>query len=103
MLQYNFGAAVVKYWGRNQNVLVKHPNIPRPKPEDPTSKKQYKHFDPDAFREERAGKKEGDTSRSDIKDPGESGGPVDGAGRAGDDINLFFWGNMLLHKLELGA
>ena len=41
LLHYNFGAAVVKYWCRNQNILVERPNIPRPKPEDPTSKKRY--------------------------------------------------------------
>ena len=94
LLHYNFGAAVVKYWGRNHSILIERPNIPRPKIEDPTSKKQYKQFDRNAFRETLAGRKAGDASRRDIvKEPGGSGGPVEDAGWDEDDIMLFFWGN----------
>ena len=93
LLHYNFGAAAVKYWCRNQSTLVKRPNIPRPKPVDPISKKEYKPFDRDALREKRAGRKEGDVSRSDVNEPGGSGGPVEGGGWDEDDVMLFFWGN----------
>ena len=30
LLHYNYGAAVVKKWGRNVGVLANRPNIPRP-------------------------------------------------------------------------
>ena len=93
LLHYNFGAAAVKYWCRNQSTLVKRPNIPRPKPVDPIPKKEYKPFDRDAFREKRAGRKAGDACRSHVNEPGGSGGPVEGGDWDEDDVMLFFWGN----------
>ena len=69
LLHYNFGAAVVKYWCCNQDILVERPNILRPRPEDLISKKR------------------------DVHEPGGSGGPVEGGGWDEDDVMLFFWGN----------
>ena len=31
LLHYNYGAAAVKHWGRNQDVLDNHPGLPRPR------------------------------------------------------------------------
>ncbi|KAF8529772.1 hypothetical protein BU17DRAFT_60537 [Hysterangium stoloniferum] len=94
LLHYNYGAAAVKYWGRNGNILVdERPNIPRPKLEESASTKPpYKRFGRDAFSNKRAGRGEGEVGGSNFKEPG---GPVEDAGREWDedDVMLFLWGN----------
>ena len=91
LLHYNFGAAVVKYWCCNQNILVERPNIPRPKPEDPTSKKRYISISIAMLLgrnkvAERKGMLAGVISKN--KEPGGSGagGPDEGGGWDEDDI-----------------
>jgi hypothetical protein len=94
LLHYNYGAATVKNWGQNVNILVERPNIPHPKPEEPDSmKKQYKAFNHNAFREKRTGRTEGDAHGSGSKETGGSGGPVEDVGWNEDDVMLLLWSN----------
>jgi len=44
LLHYNYGAAAVKHWGRNHDVLGNRPGLPRPQPPETVATNPTKHI-----------------------------------------------------------
>jgi hypothetical protein len=100
LLHYNYGAAAVKHWGRNQVVLDNRPGLPRPQaPETaamgPTKSVGDRTTTTDKLAKFRTqgippqpagiGGGTGSAAATDSKEPGWDE----------DDVMLFFWGNSM--------
>jgi hypothetical protein len=94
LLHYNYGAAAVKHWGRNVDVLDKRPDLPRPKELDnvvmgPTTSVGDRAKPIDKLTAAQAegshgggmGSAAGTTSEQPVGDK--------------DEVMLFFWGNSM--------
>jgi len=92
LLHYNYGAAAVRKWGRNSDVLSDRPGLPRPKVPEPAPTGPTKHIR--------------DRTTTLIKlanarakqQPANVGGSVEAIDSEQpvwdeDDVMLFFWGN----------
>lgn len=81
LLHYNYGAAAVKYWGRNQAVLD---NLPRPHALETVAMGPTKSVD-DTTEPAGNGGGTGSAAATDSRQPGWDE----------DDVILFFWGNSM--------
>jgi len=93
LLHYNYGAAVVKQWGKNTKILADRPDIPRPAvpipaPMGPT---RVIHDRTNAIKKRAA---------TNLQGAGNEGSTVERAVDSAaqgqwdeDDVMLFFWGN----------
>lgn len=80
LLHYNYGAAAVKQWGRNTDILAKRSNLPRPSAPAPMAV----HDQTDSIHQR------GKDARN------KRNGSVDSGAQDNwdeDDVMLFFWGN----------
>ncbi len=96
ILHYNYGAAAVRCWGRNQRVLER-PDVPRP---ERTSLPIGRHGPGSHDREltiQKREKRKRDGDEDDGRRPGPSGNraeePEAKRRRDEDDVILYYWGN----------
>ncbi|KAF5382213.1 hypothetical protein D9615_004418 [Tricholomella constricta] len=96
LLHYNYGAAAVKHWGRNIDVLTNRPNVPRP------SAPQAAPLDPSRVigdQTKTTGKlaEARDQAGQQLSSGNGGGGSAVAGGHSEkwdeDDVMLFFWGN----------
>jgi hypothetical protein len=92
LLHYNYGAAVVKHWGKNISILTTRPNIPRPpKPAEPARRPPFKQNDRNTTINKLDASREGGNNNLGLR-----GGGVGGAGDTNealdaDDIIMLLW------------
>lgn len=99
LLHYNYGAAVVKQWGRNANVLSERPDVPRPPPPVPAAMRAqrtvHNRKTSIAKRVAASAVQKGSSLLHKIGNRSEVGaGDLEEQEKWDeDDVMLFFWGN----------
>ena len=97
LLHYNYGAAAVKRWGKNSDVLTNRPDVPRPSVPvpPPMGPKRGKNDREIAIQERGAAMSRGRQSAgSKRKRSGEVDRDLEARDKWDeDDVMLFFWGN----------
>lgn len=93
LLHYNYGAAVVKHWGRNTMLLTNQPGIPCPQkvaqPEGRTARSQYSQGSQNLGQAGAAGASGSHT----LVGSSGHGNVADSGDWDEDDIMVFLWGN----------
>jgi len=94
LLHYNYGAAVVKQWGKNTKVLTNRPDIPRPAVPAPAP------MGPTRVTHDRTATINKRATAAIPQGAGNAGSTTKGAVESEaqdqwdeDDVMLFFWGN----------